>query len=76
MNKEENLLAAVLCYWNSANNTFDFRVEPMTPTLLDMAQIFGFRPHRRLADVVDDYHRGKNCERLAKKFTVSPATIN
>ncbi|CAL8152347.1 unnamed protein product [Prunus armeniaca] len=48
----------------------------MTPTLLDMNQIFGFRPHERPADAVGDYHRRKNCERLAKKFTVSPATIN
>ncbi|CAL2256412.1 unnamed protein product [Prunus armeniaca] len=42
---DENLLAAALCFWNSASNTFDFCLGPMTPTLLDMAQIFGFRPH-------------------------------
>ncbi|KAI5350468.1 hypothetical protein L3X38_003359 [Prunus dulcis] len=36
--KDENLLAAALCFWNSASNTFDFRVGLMTPTLLDMAQ--------------------------------------
>ncbi|CAL9019155.1 unnamed protein product [Prunus brigantina] len=33
-------------------NTFDFRMGPMTPTLLDMAQIFGFRPHGRPVDAV------------------------
>ncbi|KAI5316194.1 hypothetical protein L3X38_045370 [Prunus dulcis] len=43
INRDENLLAAALCFWNSASNTFDFRVGPMAPTLLDMAQIFGFR---------------------------------
>ncbi|CAL9011436.1 unnamed protein product [Prunus brigantina] len=44
INRDENLFAAALCFGNSASNTFDFRVGPMTPTLLDMAQIFGFRP--------------------------------
>ncbi|CAL2276231.1 unnamed protein product [Prunus armeniaca] len=40
INRDENLLAAALCFWNFASNTFDFRVGPMTPTLLDMTQIF------------------------------------
>ncbi|CAL8163068.1 unnamed protein product [Prunus armeniaca] len=48
----------------------------MAPTLLDMAQIFGFRPHGRPVDAVGDYHRRKNQERLAKPFTISPALIN
>ncbi|CAL9001805.1 unnamed protein product, partial [Prunus brigantina] len=74
--KDENLLAAALCFWNSASNTFDFRVGPMAPTLLDMAQIFGFRPHGRPVDAVGDYHRRKNQEKLAKPFTISPASIN
>ncbi|CAL9021995.1 unnamed protein product [Prunus brigantina] len=74
--KDENLLAAALCFWNSASNTFDFRVGPMAPTLLDMAQIFGFRPHGRPVDAVGDYHRRKNQEKLAKPFTISPAAIN
>ncbi|CAL9028695.1 unnamed protein product [Prunus brigantina] len=52
MAEDENLLAAALCFWNSASNTFDFRVGPMAPTLLDMAQIFGFRPHGRPVDAV------------------------
>ncbi|KAI5338118.1 hypothetical protein L3X38_017389 [Prunus dulcis] len=26
INRDENLLAAALCFWNSASNTFDFRV--------------------------------------------------
>ncbi|KAL6280385.1 hypothetical protein ACE6H2_017266 [Prunus campanulata] len=74
--RDENLLAAALCFWNSASNTFDFRVGPMAPTLLDMAQIFEFRPHGRPVDAVGDYHRRKNQEKLAKPFTISPATIN
>ncbi|CAL2238795.1 unnamed protein product [Prunus armeniaca] len=48
----------------------------MTPTLLDMEQIFGFRPHGRPVDVVGDYHRRKNQEKLAKPFTIYLATIN
>ncbi|CAL9004407.1 unnamed protein product [Prunus brigantina] len=76
INRDENLLAAALCFWNSASNTFDFRVGPMAPTLLDMAQIFGFRPHGRPVDAVGDYHRSKNQEKLAKPFTISPASIN
>ena len=76
INRDENLLAAALCFWNSASNTFDFRVGPMAPTLLDMAQIFGFRPHGRPVDAVGDYHRRKNQEKVATPFTISPATIN
>ncbi|KAI5323233.1 hypothetical protein L3X38_032305 [Prunus dulcis] len=74
--RDENLLAVALCFWNSASNTFDFRVGPMTLTLLDMAQIFGFRPHGRPADAVGDYHKRKNEEKLPKPFNISPATIN
>ncbi|KAI5312723.1 hypothetical protein L3X38_041897 [Prunus dulcis] len=76
VNIDENLLAAALYFWNSASNTFDFRVGPMVPTLLDMAQIFGFRPHGRLVDAVGDYHRRKNQEKVVTPFTISPATIN
>ncbi|KAI5333564.1 hypothetical protein L3X38_023696 [Prunus dulcis] len=54
INRDENLLAAALCFWNSASNTFDFRVGTMAPTLLDMAQIFGFRPH--------ELHHGRRLE--------------
>ncbi|CAL2270832.1 unnamed protein product [Prunus armeniaca] len=39
----------------------------MSPTLLNKAQIFGFRPHGRPADIVGDYHRWKNGEKLGKK---------
>ncbi|CAL8993901.1 unnamed protein product [Prunus brigantina] len=76
VNRNKNLMATALCFWNSSSNTFDFRLGPMSPTLLDLAQIFGFRPHRRPADAVGDYHRGKNRERLAKPFTIPVATIN
>ncbi|CAL8175157.1 unnamed protein product [Prunus armeniaca] len=76
INRDENLLAAALCFWNSASNTFDFRVGLMTPTLLDTAQIFGFRPHGRPVDAVGDYHKRKNKEKMANPFTISPAMIN
>ncbi|KAI5312691.1 hypothetical protein L3X38_041865 [Prunus dulcis] len=41
VNRDENLLAAALCFWNSASNTFDFCLGPMTPT------------HGRPADAVE-----------------------
>ncbi|CAL8151980.1 unnamed protein product [Prunus armeniaca] len=76
INRDENLLATSLCFWNSPSNTFDFRVGLMARTLLDMAQIFRFRPYRRPVDAVGDYHRRKNQEKLAKPFTIYPASIN
>ncbi|KAI5313165.1 hypothetical protein L3X38_042339 [Prunus dulcis] len=76
INREDNLLADALCFWDSTSNTFNFRLGPMTPTLLDMAQIFGFRPHGRPVDAIGDYHRSKIPEKLAKPFTISPAIIN
>ncbi|CAL2246646.1 unnamed protein product [Prunus armeniaca] len=76
INRDENLLADAFCFRNSANNTFDFRVGPMAPTLLDMAQIFRFRPNGRPVDAVGDYHKRKNQEKLSKPFTISPAMIN
>ncbi|CAL2265136.1 unnamed protein product [Prunus armeniaca] len=48
----------------------------MAPTMLDMAQIFGFRPYGRPVDAVGDYHRRKNQEKVAIPFTISLATIN
>ncbi|XP_062018966.1 uncharacterized protein LOC133735577 [Rosa rugosa] len=39
------LLAASLCFWSSATNTINLPLGPMTPTLLDMAAIFGLRPN-------------------------------
>ncbi|KAB2597126.1 hypothetical protein D8674_000046 [Pyrus ussuriensis x Pyrus communis] len=38
------LLTTVLLFWNSSTNTFDFRIGPMSPTILDMVQVFGLRP--------------------------------
>ncbi|XP_034200824.1 uncharacterized protein LOC117615778 [Prunus dulcis] len=76
VNRDGNLLAAALCFWNSASNTFGFRMGSISPTLLDLAQIFGFRPHGWPADAVGDCHIGKNRERLAKPFTIHAATIN
>ncbi|PRQ56403.1 putative aminotransferase-like, plant mobile domain-containing protein [Rosa chinensis] len=39
------LLEPSLCFWSSATNTINLPLGPMTPTLLDMAAIFGFRPN-------------------------------
>ncbi|CAL2228432.1 unnamed protein product [Prunus armeniaca] len=60
INIDEHLLATALCLWNFTSNTFYFRLGLMTPTLLDMAHIFGFRPHGMPVDVVGESHRRKN----------------
>ncbi|KAL6183185.1 hypothetical protein ACLB2K_044596 [Fragaria x ananassa] len=40
------LVAAGLCFWNTATNTMDLPgLGMMSPTLLDVAAITGFRPH-------------------------------
>ncbi|CAL9001121.1 unnamed protein product [Prunus brigantina] len=38
------LLAAALCFWSSATNTMNLRFGMMTPTVLDMAPLFGLSP--------------------------------
>ncbi|BFG30562.1 hypothetical protein CerSpe_168360 [Prunus speciosa] len=55
------MLSVAVCYWNSASNTFDFGLGPMTPAILDMASLFGFRPHGVSVDVLEDNER-KGCE--------------
>ncbi|CAB4286698.1 unnamed protein product [Prunus armeniaca] len=37
------LLGSSLAFWNSASNTFDFGVGPMSISILNLAMIFGFR---------------------------------
>lgn len=76
VSRKENLLAAAICFWNFAVKTFDFRVALMALTLLGMAQIFGFRPHGRPADTLGDYHKRKNGEGVAEKFSISSAVNN
>ncbi|CAN6686501.1 unnamed protein product [Malus baccata var. baccata] len=49
------LLTSALLFWNTGTNTFDFRMRPMSPTLLDMAQVFGLRPSGRIVDVTQDW---------------------
>ncbi|PQQ12204.1 uncharacterized protein Pyn_00245 [Prunus yedoensis var. nudiflora] len=41
---DRSLLAAALCFWSSATNTMNFRFGMMTPTMLDMAALFGLSP--------------------------------
>ncbi|KAM2968405.1 hypothetical protein FF1_028555 [Malus domestica] len=48
------LLTTALLFWNSSTNTFDFRMGPMSPTILDMEQVFGLRPLGRIMDVTHD----------------------
>ncbi|CAL2259841.1 unnamed protein product [Prunus armeniaca] len=41
---DRSLLAAALCFWSSATNTMNLRFGMMTPTVLDMAALFGLSP--------------------------------
>ncbi|CAL9007283.1 unnamed protein product [Prunus brigantina] len=41
---DRSLLAAALCFWSSATNTLNLRFGMMTPTVLDMAALFGLSP--------------------------------
>lgn len=38
------LLTTALLFWNTRINTFDFRMGPMSLTILDMAQVFELKP--------------------------------
>lgn len=42
---DKALLSSALCFWSSAFNAFIFRFGMMSPTLLDLAALAGFRPH-------------------------------
>lgn len=48
------MLSATVCYLNSTSNTFDFGLGPVTPTILDKASLFGFRPHEVIVDALGD----------------------
>lgn len=52
--KHELLLTALL-FRNTGTNTFDFKVGHMTPTILDMAQVFGLKPSGRCVDITHDW---------------------
>ncbi|CAL8993896.1 unnamed protein product, partial [Prunus brigantina] len=41
---DRSLLSAALCFWSSATNTLNLRFGMMTPTVLDMAALFGLSP--------------------------------
>ncbi|KAB2612177.1 hypothetical protein D8674_036857 [Pyrus ussuriensis x Pyrus communis] len=49
------LLTTAFLFWNSGTNTFDFKMGPISPTILDMAQVFGLRPSGRIVDVTHDW---------------------
>ncbi|KAB2599559.1 hypothetical protein D8674_009830 [Pyrus ussuriensis x Pyrus communis] len=47
---KHNLLTTALIFWNLGTNTFDFRMGSMSPTILDMAQVFRLKPLGRIVD--------------------------
>ncbi|KAB2608852.1 hypothetical protein D8674_012020 [Pyrus ussuriensis x Pyrus communis] len=48
------LLTIALLFWNSGTNTFDFKMGFMSPTILDIVQVFGLRPPGRIVDVTHE----------------------
>ncbi|KAB2612494.1 hypothetical protein D8674_034810 [Pyrus ussuriensis x Pyrus communis] len=49
------LLTTVLIFCNLSANTFDFRMGPMTLTILDMVHVFGLRLSGRVINVTHDW---------------------
>nr|GLL36383.1 uncharacterized protein LOC109181101 [Ipomoea trifida] len=43
--KDKNLLYAALCFWSGSHNAFHFRFGMMSPTVIDIVSLTGFRPH-------------------------------
>lgn len=52
---DHDLLTSSLAFWNSSRNTFDFRLGPASPTMLDMAVVFGLKIEGRVVDLLNDY---------------------
>lgn len=61
------MVGTTLPLWNTASNTFDFFIGLATVTLLDMAQIFKFRPHGKPMDHHNDFMKILN-DSLRIKF--------
>lgn len=49
------LLTTTLLFYNNRTNTFDFRMGPMSLTVLDMAQVFELRPLGKNIDITHDW---------------------
>lgn len=49
------LLTTTLIFWNSRTNTFDFRIGPMSLTILDMTKVFRLQPSGRVVDITHDW---------------------
>ncbi|TQD88581.1 hypothetical protein C1H46_025900 [Malus baccata] len=68
------LLSAVMMFWDNTTNTFNFRMGPMTPTILDMAQLFGLRPSSKCVDITKDWaaHRETNKKKKRNVGAILP----
>nr|XP_028960950.1 uncharacterized protein LOC114825954 [Malus domestica] len=49
------LLSAAMVFWDNTTNTFNFRMGLITPTILNMAQLFGLRPSGKCVDITKDW---------------------
>ncbi|CAB4268890.1 unnamed protein product [Prunus armeniaca] len=66
-----SLISAALCFWDSTSNSFAFGPGPMTPTVLDVAALFGFRPHGLSIDAVSDFKLKNRKVRVPMKARAS-----
>ncbi|KAM1748718.1 hypothetical protein ACFX12_009675 [Malus domestica] len=48
-------LTTTLIFWNNRTNTFDFRMGPMSLTVLNMAQVFELRPSSSCVDITHNW---------------------
>ncbi|XP_070664595.1 uncharacterized protein [Malus domestica] len=70
------LLTSALLFWNTGTNTFDFCMGPMSPTILDMAQVFRLRPSGRTVDVTQDWVPSSTTGSSSSSTTFLPLSYN
>lgn len=51
---KHELLSTALLFWNNETNIFDFRMGPLTLTVLDMAKVFWLRSSGWWVDITHD----------------------
>ncbi|CAB4317105.1 unnamed protein product [Prunus armeniaca] len=66
-----SLIGTALCFWDSTSNSFAFGPGPMTPPILDMAALFGFRPHDLSIDALADFEMKNRKVRVPMRASAS-----
>lgn len=76
---DPSLICAGLCFWNGITNTMDLPIGPTSPSVLDMATIFGLRPHEIIIScnsVSENFCQDKDIWDLRAQFEGNIANIN